>query len=356
MNISRPRRFVLPGGGYLAAKGSALASCPLIASWGGPTVDNLSVFDPASPPADSIRDLFFLVLAVTGVIFLLVQGVLFYCVFRFRRKAEPDPVEPPQIYGSQPIEVAWTVAPLLVVFVLFLVVVRTVVEVRSQPLAETALHVTAIGHQWWWEYAYYEVNAAGERELLFRTANELRIPTDRPVALELQSADVIHSYWVPRLAGKTDMVPGKVNRLWFKTSEPGVYHGQCAEYCGTQHANMLLRVIAETPEDFAFWRENEREPTADEPKAEAGKNFFFSLSCVNCHTVRGTTAAGTFGPDLTHLMSRQTLAARTIPNDRENLIKWVNDPHELKPGCNMPSLHLSRSQVEEVVAYLLTLQ
>lgn len=325
--------------------------------------DSLSVFDPASPPADAIRSLFYLVLAVTGVIFVLVEGTLVYCIVRFRRREPADTREPPQIYGSQPIEVAWTLAPLLTVFVLFLVVLRTVVDIRRDEPPAGALQITVVGHQWWWEYRYQDADSAGEEIV---AVNEMHIPVDVPVYLKLESVDVVHSFWLPRLAGKTDVIPGKTNRQWFQAKQEGLFHGWCAEFCGNQHANMMIRVTAEPREQFESWLARQKSPATDEPKAAEARTAFLALSCVNCHTVRGTSARGNFGPDLTHLMSRETLAASTLKNNRDTLSKWVRDPQQsrgpdgrfdpLKPGCNMPSLHLSDSEVERVVDYLMTLK
>lgn len=320
------------------------------------TSNSLSVFEAASPPAASIRDLFYLVLVITGLIFLLAEGLIVYCVWRFRRRPETSPAEPPQIYGSNPIEVAWTVAPALVVFVLFLVTVRTVAAIRVSQQPADALHVTVIGHQWWWEYEYYATDSASEKRLLFRTANELHVPQNRAVVLELKSADVIHSFWVPRLAGKVDVIPGRTNRMWFQVWEPGVYHGQCAEYCGDQHANMMLRVVVEPQAEFDRWLVSQQQPAHDEPAVLAGRQLFASLACVECHTVRGTRAEGRFGPDLTHLMSRQTLLATTTPNNRDTLFRWVRQPHDLKPGAKMPSFQLSDPQLRDLTAYLESLR
>lgn len=314
-------------------------------------VENLSVFSPATQSATSIRDLFVLVLAVSGVILLLVEGLILYCVWRFRRQ-RGDQHEPPQIYGSTPIEVAWTVAPLLTVFVLFLVVVRSVTEVRGQSPPADSLRVIVIGHQWWWEYVYPDLG--------IRTANELYLPTSadgKPLAvsLELQAADVIHSFWAPRLAGKTDLIPGRTNHLWFDVPAEGVYLGQCAEYCGTQHANMKLYVAALPPEEFRQWQENELKPAAVAADADIGRQRFLSLACINCHTIRGTPAAGRVGPDLTHLMARHTLAAGAAPNDPAHMRQWIANPDTLKPGSHMPNMHLSPTDLEAIVAYLLTL-
>ena len=192
------------------------------------------------------------------------------------------------------------------------------------------------------------------------TANELHVPasvdgTSRPVYLSLKSADVCHSFWVPRLCGKTDLIPGRTNQMWFETGETGLLLGQCAEYCGTQHANMLIRVVVDTPADFDRWLENEEKPAVEEPDRSEERRVFLSQSCLNCHRVRGTVAMGTYAPDLTHLMSRATLASGMVPNTAENLRRWIADPQRIKPGCLMPAFGLSVRDRDRIVDYLLTL-
>jgi cytochrome c oxidase subunit II len=323
---------------------------------------NLSIFSPASPPAESIRTLSVLVFVITGLIFLVVEGVLIYLIVRSRHRAVDDTKEPPQVYGSKPIEIAWTAAPALIVFILTLVTARSLWEIRADPPqpreGSSALFVTVIGHQWWWEYRYenYEGKSLG-----FIAANELHIPATeddipRPVYLTLKSADVCHSFWVPRLAGKTDLIPGRVNSMWFQSKEKGLFVGQCAEYCGTQHANMLLRVIVDSPADFALWVENQQKPAIDEPSASEGKSAFLSQSCVNCHRVRGTPAIGSYAPDLTHLMSRDTLAAGVVPNTPKELRRWIDDPQGVKPGCLMPAFGLGGRERDGILDYLQTLR
>src|SRR5262245_6093262 len=261
---------------------------------GGRTHENLSIFDAASPQAQSIVNLSVLVLAITGLIFVVVEGVLVYTIVRFRRTAHDGAAEPPQVYGSKPIEIAWTAAPALIVFVIVLVTTRTLWEVNVTPPAprsgDNALFVTVVGRQWWWEFNYETYDG---RPLGFTTANELHVPTGeagvpRPVYLTLKSADVAHSFWVPRLGGKVDLIPGKTNSLWFQTDQPGLYLGQCAEYCGMQHANMLIRVVAEPAVEFDRWLEHQARPAVDEPVARDGRASFLAQSCVNCHRVRGT--------------------------------------------------------------------
>ncbi len=323
---------------------------------------DLSIFSPASPPAESIRTLSVLVFVITGLIFLVVEGVLIVLIVRSRRRAVDDTKEPPQLYGSKPIEIAWTAAPALIVFILTLVTARSLWEVRADPPqpvdGSPALFVTVIGHQWWWEYRYETYDG---KPLGFTAANELHIPASegdiaRPVYLTLKSADVCHSFWVPRLGGKTDLIPGRVNSMWFQTAVKGLFVGQCAEYCGTQHANMLIRVVVDSPGDFALWVEGQRKPAAEEPSAGEGKAVFLSQSCVNCHRIRGTSAQGTYAPDLTHLMSRDTLAAGMVPNSPEELRRWVVDPQSVKPGCLMPAFGLVGRERDRLYDYLRTLR
>lgn len=323
---------------------------------------NLSIFSPASPPAESIRTLSVLVFVITGLIFLVVEGILIVLIVRSRRRAVADTEEPPQLYGSTPIEIAWTAAPTLIVFILTLVTARSLWEVRADPpkphAGSPALYVTVIGHQWWWEYRYETYDG---KPLGFTTANELHIPASgadvaRPVYLTLKSADVCHSFWVPRLGGKTDLIPGRVNTMWFQADETGLFLGQCAEYCGTQHANMLLRVIVDSPGDFDRWVEGQRKPAAEVASAAEGKALFLGQSCVNCHRVRGTPANGTYAPDLTHLMSRATIAAGMAPNTAEELRRWIVDPQSVKPGCLMPAFGLAGRERDRILDYLQTLR
>ena len=224
---------------------------------------------------------------------------------------------------------------------------------QNKRMPADALKVTVVGHQWWWEFRYPDLGIV--------TANELHVPlsTDAKAAhtsLRLESADVAHSFWVAQLAGKTDLIPGITNTMWIEPRQEGTFLGNCAEYCGTQHANMLLRVIAQPEADFKQWVAAQQKPQADDAAAAEGKRAFESLSCVNCHAIRGTIAKGNFGPDLTHLTTRETLAAGVIANTPENLKRWVNDPQEVKPGCLMPSMKLTDNELTQVVAYLESLK
>src|SRR5215510_15266990 len=310
-----------------------------------------NIFKPASTPAKSIFGVSMFVLVITGVIFIVVAGLLTYAVVKFRKKKGDDSREPAQVYGSNQVETAWTVIPVLIVVVLFMATARVIANVQNAVPAN-ALHVTAIGHQFWWEYRYPGLKVV--------TANELHVPISDPARptptfLELWSADTDHSFWVPRLAGKTDLIPNKRNEMWIEPREPGLYLGQCAQYCGTQHAKMLLRVYAHTPEEFERWVKAQALPAREESSVARGRRIFEQTSCVNCHTVAGTSASGRFGPDLTHLMSRETLAAGAAPNNRETLRRWLENPSALKPGALMPPMGLSADELDAMTDYLLTL-
>jgi cytochrome c oxidase subunit II len=316
-----------------------------------------NIFEPLASPAAAERNAAYLVLAITALIFLVVAGLLVFTILRFRRRRGDDQFqEPPQVYGSNQIEVAWTVIPILIVFILIGVSARVIAAIQNASPPAQMLKVQLIGHQWWWEVRYPDYH--------FVTANEIHVPVaaagKRATYLELTSMDVIHSFWLPQLAGKTDLFPNRTNYTWIDPREPGVYLGNCAEYCGTQHANMLLRVIADAPADFDKWIASQQQPApaapSSDPQLASAQAAFSSLSCVNCHTVRGTSAIGAFGPDLTHLMSRQTLAAGVLVNNTENLRAWVNDPQIAKPGCFMPSMKLTGPTLDQVVAYLQSLK
>lgn len=318
---------------------------------GGPLHPFPDMFSPVSAPAEASRDIAWFVIAICAGILLVVGGILLWCVVRYRRRPGDDR-EPPQVYGSNQIEFAWTLVPVLIVLVLFLATARTIYEVQAM-VPTDALQATVVGHQWWWEIRYPELGIV--------TANELHVPVSdanakRPTVLTLESADVIHSFWVPQLAGKTDVVPARTNRMWVEPTVLGTFVGQCAEFCGTQHAKMLLRVVVQTPEAFAAWAAAQKAPAVADPAAAAGRAVFESNSCVNCHTLDGTGAKGAFGPDLTHLMSRDTIASGAAANDRESLRAWIVDPSTIKQGALMPAMKLDDDEIDRLTDYLLTLR
>jgi cytochrome c oxidase subunit 2 len=309
-----------------------------------------NIFRPLGDSADSVYKVSVLTLSICAVIFVVVGGLLAYAVVRFRSRGD-EAMEPAQVYGSTQIEIAWTVIPILIVFVLTMSAARVISSIQDKREPADAVKATIVGHQWWWEIRYPELGLVG--------ANELHIPLNTKTKpkytfLTLESADVAHGFWVPQLSGKVDVIPNRSNKMWIDARELGVYLGNCSEYCGTQHANMLIRVVVDTPEDFDKWvAEQKMQAVSDQAD---GQRTFLSLNCVNCHTVQGTPAQGKFGPDLTHLMSRQTIASGMIPNTPQNVRNWVTDPQSIKPGNLMPDMQLDEKQLDQVSAYLTSLK
>jgi cytochrome c oxidase subunit II len=318
----------------------------------GHSLSPTNIFAPASTPAQSIFGVSLFVLAVTGAIFAIVFSLLLYTVVRFRKRTE-DASEPAQVYGSTQVELAWTVVPTLIVVALFMATVRVIADTQKVVPPHNALRVIAVGHQFWWEYRYPGLGVV--------TANELHVPvsdSDKPTPtfITLLSADTDHSFWVPRLAGKTDLIPNHPNQMWIDPRETGMFLGQCAQYCGTQHAKMLLRVYVQTRDEFDHWVEAQRQTAPPTSAASEGQNIFESTACINCHAVAGTAAKGRFGPDLTHLMSRDTIAAGVAANTEENLRSWIRNPDAIKPGSRMPAMQLNEAELDAVTAYLETLR
>ncbi len=312
-----------------------------------------SIFEPHSTPAESIRHLSHFVLGITGLIFLVVFSLLSYVIVKFRRRVADAEREPAQVYGSTQIELAWTIIPILIVVVLFLATARVIHAIQDAPRPAEAVEVTAIGHQFWWEFQYPKLGIV--------TANELHVPVSdtahpTPTFLKLLSADTDHSFWVPQLAGKTDLIPNHVNETWLDPHETGLFLGQCAQYCGTQHAKMLLRVYVDSPGDFKVWVRGQQRPANEDEKEAAGRRVFERTACLNCHAINGTNGTGRFGPDLTHLMSRRTIASGAAENNSQNLRLWIQSPDSIKPGSLMPAMKLSDTELDALVRYLETLQ
>lgn len=304
-----------------------------------------SVLRAAGPQAAHIERLWWLMFWTTTAVFAVVALFALGVLFRRGRAASDRALRRGVVVGVG--------ATVIVLFVLLVASVWTGRAVASLG-ASSAVTIKVIGHQWWWE-AEYEDGIPSRR---FRTANELHIPVGRPVVLKVTSVDVIHSIWVPNLHGKRDLIPGYTTAIWLQADRPGLYRGQCAEFCGLQHARMALYFTAESNDDFERWRTNQRKPAA-EPAADAprrGREVFLSSTCAQCHTIRGTTAGATMGPDLTHLATRGTIGAGTLRNTREHLAQWVVDSQRAKPGNRMPPHPIAAADLEPLLEYLESLQ
>ena len=309
-----------------------------------------SPLDPAGPQAAAIASLTWWFFAVCAVVYVLVMAAAIWAIVR-RRKPSDDAPETARRLG-------WIVAGAAAVTVVTLVVltVSSVVAGRGllSPSAPGAVTVDVIGHQWWWEFRYHDVSA----NEWVNSPNELHIPVGVPVVLKVTSRDVIHSFWVPNLHGKRDLVPGMVTHTWIQADTPGVYRGQCAEFCGHQHAHMAFLVVAEPVDDFLRWLQRQREG-APQPRTAAekrGHDVFMKGPCVMCHTIRGTSAGSRFGPDLTHVAGRQTIAAGTLPTTRGHLAGWITDSQSIKPGNRMPPNVMSGEDLQALLAYIESLK
>ena len=333
---SPPRRW--PALAVVAASGLAATGCT-----GG-------MLDPSSPRADRVVTLWWVMFGISAVVMALVLTVLIVGLIRASR---PDAPEREDVRGRDRVFVfgGGIALPVAVMVVLMVLTVWSGREI-TEGAGEEPLVIEVSGRQWWWELRY---PGAG-----FVTANEIHIPVGEPVELVLLSEDVIHSFWAPSLSGKIDLIPGRENTLVIEASEPGTYRGQCAEFCGLQHAKMRFRVIAQEREEFDRWLADQAAAAqplpGDNELLARGQEVFRSAGCVTCHTVRGTDAAGQIGPDLTHIASRTTLAAGVIPNTRDHLAGWILDPQSVKPGTQMPPNSLPPEQLEALLAYLESLE
>src|SRR5437867_5712504 len=304
------------------------------------------------PVARKELHLFTPVFWVAAVIFFLVEGALVVAVIKFRARSDHE--VPVQVHGSKVLEVTWTIIPALILLVVAVPTIGSIFSLASTPKGPNVLQVEVVARQWWWEYKYTDLGVA--------TANELHIPLDKRVFIKLKSIDVIHSFWVPGLAGKQDVIPGRTNTLTIEADKQGTYLGQCAEFCALSHANMRLRVIAEPQAQFDAWVQQQKAdalaPT--DPEAVRGQQILLKNQCIFCHTIRGTAAAGKVGPDLTHVAGRTTFAGATFDFDTQNLIQWVSDAPGMKPGAKMgrgiADYHLSTDDIRAIVAYLESLK
>lgn len=311
------------------------------------------MLSPAGEAARQLALLGWLLLGVASAVVLIVT-VAIVIPLRGRRLSLADA----PLVGSADHEDG--IAPIAIgvglsIIILIAAFIGTVVTLHATatPPRTPALTVAVTAHQWWWEVQYTD-SSPGRA---VRTANEFHIPVGQTVRLKVQSADVVHSFWVPRLQGKVDVIPGETNVFWIEADQPGTYYGQCAKYCGMQHAHMAISVIADSPSDFAAWLDQQRQPaqTPTDSLARAGQTAFANAPCAFCHTIRGTEAAGRAGPDLTHLAGRSTIAAGELPNVASDLSAWVTNAPSLKPGTLMPRMDLDPRTLHAVVAYLRTL-
>jgi len=307
-----------------------------------------SPFSPASPQAVATLHLFSLVLLLGAAVFAIVAAILVVAALRFRDR--PGRGEPRQDAGAPAVEIAWTLGAALLLLVIFIPTVRTMRAVEP-PAGTRAPDLVVIGHQWWWEVRY---PAAG-----ITTANEIHIPAGRSLLVHVDSADVIHDFWVPQLARKIDLTPGHPADIWLRADTPGVYLGACAEYCGTEHAWMRIQVVADAPEAFEAWQAQQRRPAPAPatPEAVAGRQLYQSLACASCHTgLSSPRQSVAVGPDLGHVASRSMLAAGVLPNTPAGLTRWLRDPQAVKPGSLMPNFHLTDAELRQLTAYLETLR
>lgn len=329
---------------------AALAIASVAAACGGDFPQSSLL--PQSDVAREIDSLFRGIFWWAMVVFVVVEGALIVAIIRFRER--PGAPKPRPVHGHTLLEIGWTLAPAIILIFIGVPTMITLWRI-DRPPERSEVRVEVVGHQWWWEFNYPDLGIT--------TANELHVPVGKTVDLRLRSADVIHSFWFPRVAGKRDLVPGRVNQLWFTPDSVGVYPGQCAEFCGTSHALMAMRLHVEAEEDFERWVEQqlreavEVEEAGDDPLVSAGRDLFFGAGgCISCHQIRGTVAAGILGPDLTHVGGRGTIAAGVLENTLDNLASWIKDPHDVKPGNLMLDMGLDDEQARQVAAYLLSLE
>ncbi len=328
----------------LVVAASVLAGCTQLAD---SKLPQTTVF-PASDYGDMIQNLYVLIFWMAVVVFIGVESFLLYTIFRYRRRREGE--LPSQVHGNTRLEVAWTIIPSVILLIIAVPTIQTIFASDAVPPTATQ-YVKVIGHQWWWEFQYPDLGVT--------TANELHLPVGETARFELASADVIHSFWFPRMGGKMDVVPSRSNHLWFTPRETGEFMGQCVEFCGTEHANMRMRLFVQTPQEFQAWVAQQRaDPVTPAPgtTAATGAEVLQRSACVACHTIRGTNARGVVGPDLTHVGSRTTLAAGMLDNTPENMAHWIRDPQGIKPGNKMVLVPPSDQDIAAIVAYLQSLK
>ena len=328
----RSRRALLIVAPVCAALAVMLASCG--------TQNTPSILRPQGSSGKDILTLTIIMFAILSAVLLAVWGILAWVVVRYRNRPES---EVSKTRGNTRIEIVWTVIPAVIVAVLFALTLQTTSQITG---ATGNVTLTVTGHQWWWEGQYSGAS--------FRIANEFHVPVGRDVTADLLSVDVIHSFWIPQMGGKTDMIPGKLNHTSFTPVKVGRYVGVCSEFCGSQHAHMRMLLFVDTSAQYAAWFANQDKPAAapTTPAGVAGAAAIRTLGCGGCHTLRGTPLKGRYGPDLTHLASRTTIAAVTLRNTPANLHRWISNPQAVKPGNHMPALPVPPQTLDQIVAYL----
>lgn len=317
------------------------------------TAPGNSVLTTAGPQADRIAALWDVFFAVCVVVATLVIAATAVATWRAHRRA--DDSEPAgQERRIHAVIAAATGATAITLVILLVSSLRTGHALASLDHTDP-VEITVTGHQWWWQLDYEDVDDPSRR---FTTANELHVPVGRSVHLRLRSADVIHSFWTPSLHGKKDLIPGRDNHTWFRVDRAGTFRGQCAEFCGPEHAKMELRVIADAPADYAAWADRQREPARSPTTARRmrGRELFATGPCAMCHAIAGTPAGAGLGPDLTHLASRDTLGAGAMPNTHDDLAAWISDPQDHKPGVRMPAQPMPADDLAALLDYLESLR
>ena len=314
-----------------------------------------SVLNPAGYGAIRVAELWWFMFVVGIAVWLIVMALGIHVLFIRRSPPSPRPIAQ-RVDGDRRRTrwviggVAATLAILFAVFIYSLVVSRSIHALARSD----ALTIEVVGHQWWWEVIYHDA----DQERAFVTANEIRVPVGEPVQILLRSRDVVHSFWVPNLSGKIDLIPGRTNRLWIRAEEPGTFRGQCAQFCGMQHAHMAFMVVAHTPDEYAQWAAAQREPAPapTDPLEQRGQQVFLETGCAICHTIRGTDARASVAPDLTHVAGRLSLAAGILPNTPGHMLGWISAPQAIKPGNRMPRVELQSEELQALLAYLMTLR
>jgi cytochrome c oxidase subunit 2 len=311
---------------------------------------------PASVSAGRIADLTNAILVIAAIVFVIVEALLLYTAFRYRGRAGMG--IPKQIAGNVPLEIGWTSFPAIVLAVVFALTLGTLLSVANSPAQSSpssqptqVLNIRVIGHQWFWEFQY--------PDLKITTDTEMHIPVGAVVNMQVESIDVIHSFWVPELGAKIDAIPGVVNHTWYKATRTGRFNGQCSEFCGIEHALMRMQVVVDSPDQFTAWVKDQQTPVSansQDPVIQKGLDAFTTMPCGACHTIQGTKAQGKVGPDLTHFGSRATFAGGVLENNPENLRKWLENPQAVKPGNLMPDLHIPSGVIDTFIPFLESLK